>query len=87
MQVGVVILDMEKLKQDTTHTKLMKYQASLLQPCAHNFNMWRNPKRDRLAVPSYCCYAMIGQSLYRGGVQPTVKSIQTTALNNTIHSL
>ncbi len=62
----------KKLKKRAP-SKLLTYQASLvLEPHAHHFNMWRNPKLDRPALPCYSCWALIRQSLFRSGVSRRV---------------
>lgn len=38
----------------------------VLLPRTHCFNMWRSPKFDRPAVPSYSCYAVIEHFLFGG---------------------
>jgi len=37
-----------------------------LQPHAHHFNKWRNPKLDRPAASGYDCYPLKGQPLFSG---------------------
>lgn len=63
------MLDVGKLKQDTTNQALEISSIAFRHLKAHHFNKCRNP--NRRAVPSYCCYAMIEQSLHRGRVQPS----------------